>query len=420
LRSGAEVATAWGFAATQANPYNDFDGGHKDWNVIFPGVDRPTSTIYWELCREGVDDCRYVATLQQQIRQARERGQIAAAQRAERVLTPLLAADAPEISQSNAFGRYRWRIAREILALQGDREFTLPFVAAPDNRPRPIQLGPNLVENPSFEEPRRADGSPPGRYHLGHPSANDKPAGALQVTDEVAHSGRYSLKWDLSKVAEAGSTRREPRWLTVNVTLPSDTVKRLRGQRVKIGYWLRLGAGTTIPGLQLRQNVKDGPGDRFSYSGGIADPSVWNHFETEGRLSPDLQSMDIHTWCSIPEPDLARNSYFYMDDVSLETIQEPPLAISTPLDEYYVGETMPWTANAATPNGTLVVTLLGDERRIAEQTFPVATRLLRGTFETGGLKPGIYTLQAKISGPAPQTPPTARRQVVVAPDPFSW
>ena len=57
--------------ATKANPYNDFDGGHKDWNVIFPGVDKPTPTIYWELCREGVDDCRYVATLQQQIRQAR-------------------------------------------------------------------------------------------------------------------------------------------------------------------------------------------------------------------------------------------------------------------------------------------------------------------------------------------------------------
>ena len=86
LRSGAEVATAWGFAATQANPYNDFDGGHKDWNVIFPGVDGPTPTIYWELCREGVDDCRYVATLQQQIRQAREQGSTEAAQRAERVL----------------------------------------------------------------------------------------------------------------------------------------------------------------------------------------------------------------------------------------------------------------------------------------------------------------------------------------------
>jgi len=122
--------------------------------VIFPGVDRPTPTIYWELCREGVDDCRYVATLQQQIRQAKERGQTAAAQRAESVLAPLLSHDAPVISQPAAVGRYRWRIAREILALQGDREFALPFAA----RPTILQANPtrpNLVENPSFEDPLR-------------------------------------------------------------------------------------------------------------------------------------------------------------------------------------------------------------------------------------------------------------------------
>src|SRR4029077_15499411 len=109
LRSGAEVATAWGFAATQANPYNDFDGGHKDWNVLFPGVDAPTPTIYWELCREGVDDCRYVATLQQQISEAKARGQTAAAERAERILRPLLDRDAPGIESAQAFSRYRWR-----------------------------------------------------------------------------------------------------------------------------------------------------------------------------------------------------------------------------------------------------------------------------------------------------------------------
>ena len=77
LRSGAEVATAWGFAATNANPYNDFDGGHKDWNVVFPGVDGPTPTIYWELCREGIDDCRYVATLRQEIERAKQAGKTA-------------------------------------------------------------------------------------------------------------------------------------------------------------------------------------------------------------------------------------------------------------------------------------------------------------------------------------------------------
>ena len=160
LRSGAEVATAWGFAATNANPYNDFDGGHKDWNVIFPGVDGPTPTIYWELCREGVDDCRYVATLQQQIRAS----QAAQARRARRngprrCWSRCSQLDAPPIDNPLAFGRYRWRIAREILALQGDRELALPFAAVADNPPRPDKIGPNLVENPSFEAPPQADGS---------------------------------------------------------------------------------------------------------------------------------------------------------------------------------------------------------------------------------------------------------------------
>ncbi|MCY2954477.1 MAG: hypothetical protein NTU53_21310 [Planctomycetota bacterium] len=419
LRSGAEVTTAWGFAATQANPYNDFDGGHKDWNVIFPGVDTPTPTIYWELCREGVDDCRYVATLQQQIRQAKEPGKTAHAQRAERVLEPLLAADTPTIDNPLAFGRYRWRIAREILALQGDRQLALPFAAVADNPPRPIKLGPNLVEDNSFDDPPQADGLPSGSYHIGYPKAKEKPVGALRVTDEVAHSGRFSLKWDLSKVADAASAGRDPRWLTVNVVLASDTVKSLRGKRVKVGYWLRLGGGTTVPGLGLRQNLKEGPGEGFYYKGGVEDPAVWNHFETEGRLSNDLESMDIHTWCAIPEAELAKGCFFYIDDLSLEVIEEPPLSVATPLDEYYIGETIPWSITATSSTGQITVVLLAGDRVIAEQARNAETGLLRGTFDSGKLQPGIYTVRATMG--SPQAPlQTARRQIIVCPDPFAW
>jgi hypothetical protein len=419
LRSGAEVATAWGLASTIGNPYNDFDGGHKDWNVIFPGVDGPTPTIYWELCREGIDDCRYVATLQRQIRQAKEQGENERAQRAERVLEPLLAADAPTIDNPLAFGRYRWRIAREILDLRGDRELALPFAAVADNPPRPDKIGPNLVENPSFEAPPQADGLPSGRYHIGYPTAKEKSVGALRVTDEAAHSGRSSLKWDLGKVADAESVRRGPRWLTVNVGLSSDTVKSLRGKRVKVGYWLRLGGGATVPGLGLRQNLKEGPGEGFYYRGGVQDPAVWNHFETEGRLSNDLESMDIHTWCTIPESELAKKCFFYIDDVSLEVIEEPALAISTPLDEYCCGESIPWTVNSTSSSGQIKVALLAGERLVAEQTKQAGSGPLRGSFAGRGLQPGIYTLQATLSAPQ-QAAQTARRQVIVAPDPFDW
>lgn len=419
LRSGAEVATAWGFAATIGNPYNDFDGGHKDWNVIFPGVDGPTPTIYWELCREGVDDCRYVATLQQQIRQAKDRGEIEPAKRAERVLKPLLAADAPTIDNPLAFGQYRWRIAREILALQGDRELALPFAAVADNPPRPIKLGPNLVDNPSFEDPPEVDGSPRGQYYLGYPKVKEKPAGALKVTDETAHSGRFSLKWDLSKVADAESVGRDPRWLTVNVGFSSDTVKRLRGQRVKIGYWLRLGGGTTVPGLGLRQNLKEGPGEGFYYSGGVADPAVWNHFETEGRLSTDLKSMDLHTWCTIPEAEVAKRCFFYIDDVSLEVIEEPSLSVATPLDEHYTGEPIPWSVRATSADNQIQVVLLVDNRIIAEHTCRTKGGWLHGVFESQGLKPGIYLLKAMLDSP-PSASQNAQREIILAPGPFDW
>ena len=245
----------------------------------------------------------------------------------------------------------------------------------------------------------------------------EKPVGALKVTDEVAHSGKFSLKWDLSKVADPEYKGRHTRWLTVNVGFSSEIVKGLRGKRVRVGYWMRLGGGTTVPGLGLRQYLKSGPGDGFYYRGGVDDPSVWNHFVTEGRLSNDLESMDIHTWCSIPEAELARNCYFYIDDVSLQVIEEPPLSIETPLDEYYVGETIPWTVSVASTSGEIKVSLLADDQTVAEQTHKAPAGLLHGTFESRGLKPGIYTLQAGTSAP-PQTLQTAQRQIILSPSPW--
>jgi hypothetical protein len=295
----------------------------------------------------------------------------------------------------------------------------LPFAAAAENPPPPTRLGSNLVANPSFEETGRAGGTPAGRYYLGYPKPDEKPAGALVVTDEAAHSGRFSLKWDLSKVADPSSTGRDPRWLVVNVGLESETVKSVRGKRVKVGYWMRLGGGQTVPGLQLRQTLNDGPGEGFYYRGGVTDPAAWNHFEAEGRLSPELQSMDIHTWCAVPEAELARASFFYIDDVSLQVIEEPPLSISTPLDEYYIGEKVRWKVDALPGIGPIKVQFASGNRIVSEQSAEPKAGLLQGGFETARLKPGIYTLRVfdEFGVPAWQS---ARQQVILAPDPFDW
>lgn len=416
LRSGAEIATAWGFDATQANPYNDFDGGHKDWNVIFPGVDGPTQTVYWELCREGVDDCRYVATLQQQIRQAREQGRIDAAERAQRVLTPLLDPNAPPIENPLIFARYRWRIAREILNLTGNRDLTLPFPAVVTNTAVSEQVGPNLIVDPSFEAGPQEDGFPVPSYSIAdrYSKSEATPAGALSVTDEVAHSGRYCLKWDFSKAAGKGSLYDGKRYLIVNVQIPQEAARQLRGKRVKVGYWFRLGGGPAVPGMTLREFGKQEFLDGISYQGGVDDPAVWNHFEARGRLRSDFEGLDIHIPCPAPDdPEAAKKSLFYIDDVSLQGIEEPPLTIGTPLDEYYAGETIPWTVSAASASGEISISLSAGAGLVAEQTHNAAGSL-RGTFESRGLPSGIYTLQAGTV--APQGRRTAQRQIILAPD----
>jgi hypothetical protein len=370
LRSGAEVATAWGFDCTIANPHNDFDGGHRDWNVMFPGVEGPTPTIYWELCREGVDDCRYVATLQQEIRLATERGQTEAAHRAERMLEPLLDPDATPIEQPVAFNRYRWRIAREVLGLVGNGTPTLPFPAIVTNTATRRDHGPNLIRDPSFEAGPQAEGFPTPAYQIAdaYATPEKRPVGALAVTDEVARSGRYSLKWDFAKATSKGSVSDGKRYLIVNVRVPPEAARSLRGKRVTVGCWYRLGGGVALPGLTLRQFGKREFLAGISYRGGVDDPAVWNHFAAEGRLRDDFENLDIHISCPIPDdPAVAAQSVFYLDDVSLQAIAEPQLIVWTPLDEYYLGEAIPWTIRTTAAAVAVHIALLSGNQVVLQQ-----------------------------------------------------
>ncbi len=53
------------------NPYNDFDGGMRDLNFVYPTSDGVLDTIAWEGYREGIDDVRYVTTLTKAIENAK-------------------------------------------------------------------------------------------------------------------------------------------------------------------------------------------------------------------------------------------------------------------------------------------------------------------------------------------------------------
>jgi hypothetical protein len=151
----------------------------------------------------------------------------------------------------------------------------------------------------------------------------------------------------------------------------------------------------------------------------MTDPASWNHFETEGRLNPGLESMDIHTWIAVPEAELARKSFFYIDDISLQVIEEPPLSISTPLDEYYIGEKVHWELSAAAGIDAVKVQLLMGNRVFSEQTAKLKSDVSQGDFETARLKPGICILQATCQARA-EAGQIAKRQFILVPNPFDW
>lgn len=62
----------WAYLWTADDPFNDLDGGHRDWSPIARDVDGSLYTCTcWEGYREGVDDRRYIETC---LRLAREKG----------------------------------------------------------------------------------------------------------------------------------------------------------------------------------------------------------------------------------------------------------------------------------------------------------------------------------------------------------
>lgn len=60
----AEAMFYWHYQTTVGDPFNDFDGGSRDWCVAYPGDGTGLiPTTDWEGIREGIDDMRYIATL---------------------------------------------------------------------------------------------------------------------------------------------------------------------------------------------------------------------------------------------------------------------------------------------------------------------------------------------------------------------
>lgn len=76
-KSGATGQWSWTFQRPKDDPYNDFDGNNyseaKDACIVYPAMKgmHNIPTLQWEGIREGIDDVKYIYTLQQYIQIAR-------------------------------------------------------------------------------------------------------------------------------------------------------------------------------------------------------------------------------------------------------------------------------------------------------------------------------------------------------------
>ena len=68
--------TIWEYHHIYGNPYTDLDCDHTDWTYVYPEnrVHKGGFSLDYEATREGVDDLRYICTLENRIAKAKKRG----------------------------------------------------------------------------------------------------------------------------------------------------------------------------------------------------------------------------------------------------------------------------------------------------------------------------------------------------------
>ncbi len=132
------VHVPWKYYAYGGSPFDDTDSERYDFGYAFPSDEDPTqliSTLHWEAFRQGCDDMRYIATLEDLVRRAEEKGVDAGRAKAwlnelrgmiPRVPddiaeidleSPLLVAISEKFSGAD-YDRMRWHTATQIIDLR--------------------------------------------------------------------------------------------------------------------------------------------------------------------------------------------------------------------------------------------------------------------------------------------------------------
>jgi Glycoside hydrolase 123 N-terminal domain/Beta-agarase/YXIM esterase-like, galactose-binding domain-like len=395
LRSGYTVSSAWGLTDWAANPDNDLDHCHTDWAVLLPGIYKPQPSIYWEICREGVDDCRYVETLKKTLKDAKVN-----TEQSKKVLDNILSSNAPAIDNPLQFQRLRWRIAREILRLKGYSVSNESF-AMKQKKNGVVKLSDNILPNGSFENGAKPNGFPKAPFTVNDQFAKNSvpPIDAISLSKEKSYSGKYSMKLDFSKSDGKGYfAAKGKRYLIVNIVVPKDIVAKIRNRKVKIQAKILTTdpSGTVLPGMQLRQYLKSGM-DSLLSKDKYQDTVVWNTFSIEKEIDKDARKVDIHIFTEVPqEKKIREKTKIYFDDFSIQLYPESKVKIFSKLDDYYIGELLDWKIEENIDSTKLVVSLRKNTKILVHKTLKGISKKASGTFSTTKLKPGVYSLRVDV------------------------
>ncbi len=205
-KSGASQIGQWAYSFGEAV----FRGNglrQEDEGYVYHARDGPLPSLMWEAVREGVDDYRYLHLLWTMIQAAKTSAKPearAAAAEAERAITGILgqigwgfqavqSGDRTPPPHPSTLRKWRWQVARQILALRG---FT-PALVAGAGGPRPgpldwtwretpqeaVQFGPEILPPSDFES-----GLKPWRVEAW------KGKGQGQLVSDEKHQGRQSAR----------------------------------------------------------------------------------------------------------------------------------------------------------------------------------------------------------------------------------
>ncbi len=124
-QSGYRCLIPWIYQADCGDPWNYLDASTQDFFNRTEDDGSPIPVTLWEAYREGIDDHRYVFTLENAIARASKAGHKEAAAKGRATLEHILAAMNVQTKYKNeglwsaeTFDAWRWAIAEQILALQ--------------------------------------------------------------------------------------------------------------------------------------------------------------------------------------------------------------------------------------------------------------------------------------------------------------